>query len=181
MIANLSSIINGPMFVSKFVMIKIFLNTILSVAFSPLSVIFMLMFSFGLAYIVCTMMHNMNTSSSNKKSRNIVIKKFFIKNKFVVSALFLIALAINIKSNTPELIRLSNIEIAEYSNICIVIPEKMLDMNISDELIKDAMGKSGCNADAFDTLKALWHMTPKLPPPLKYYHNQYGYPMQGDA
>jgi len=155
--------------VSDFVIAKIMMLMTLSIVFSPTAIIIMLLFSFGLPYLLVRTVSNINKKVSVKTS------DIFRKNKSTLIILFALALFGNISYNQKNIADSTNIELKPYTKMCTVIPQKMLDMNYSDEDIMDAMTKSGCNAASLPLTKLFWSMIPKKPKPLHYLHGQWGY------
>jgi hypothetical protein len=127
------------------------------------------------------MNYNTSETATFKYRRRAFTNRFFRRNRFVISVLFLIALSVNVSLGMHDIKQQSNERIAAYDKVCTIIPMQMLDNNFSDEYIKDAMTNSGCNAESLEHIKKLWQMLPKPKPPAKYFHNEYGYPMFGDA
>jgi hypothetical protein len=157
--------------VSKFVMIKIGTITALSTIFSPAAIILMLLFSFGVPYLIVKTMFNVRNDKSIKTS------DIFRSNKSLISIMFVLSLLINVSYNEATIIKQSTENLKPYSDMCVFIPQKMLESNYSDDRIMDAMEKSGCNPASFAGTKLFWQMAPK--PAVKqeqhYLHGQWGW------
>lgn len=158
--------------VSNFVMLKISAITALSIIFSPIAIVLMLLFSFGIPYLIAHTVLNTNANWYAKIS--IKTSDIFRRNKSLISIMFILSLLVNVTYNMNNIVEQSTAAIKPYSDACIYIPEKMLDMNYTDEYIKDAMSKSGCNPGSFESTKLFWKMIPKPRPPAHYFRNQYG-------
>jgi len=160
--------------VSNFIMLKISALTTLSIIFSPAAIVLMLLFSLGIPYLIVRTIQNY-TSTKVKTS------DIFRKNKSLISVMFLLSLLINVNYNMSNIVTQSTAALKPHADMCILVPEKMLDLNYSDEYIKDAMSKSGCNPASFDTTKLFWTIKPKPRAPAHYLHGQWGWRERGET
>lgn len=162
--------------VSSYTMTKIFAKTLVSVVCSPVPLLTTILVSFGVAYMISGMIYN-STDVNVAQNRSSFTKKFFIKNKVLVSCLFLLALLMNVAINSNKIVTESLIAIKPYDLACTFITQKEIDAGYDDEKIRSDMKESGCNPVAFAQVKTLYNSVPKpkSKAPQKYFHNQYGY------
>jgi hypothetical protein len=151
--------------VGKLVFYKVFAISLLSTLFSPLVILTTLLLCLGVPYLL-----NRMVSIGKKKDFTF---KFFKKNISVIFILFLFGLCLNICTSKEAIVKNTTDGLAPYEKMCTIIPGKMLDQHMTSEEIKDAMKKSGCNADAFAAIKILHDLKKSVTPGLDHQHHTY--------
>ena len=162
--------------IGKSLATKLFLKSALSVIFSPVSIVLMLLLTVGIFYILTLMVYSFTQHATHNKlkmSKDSFIKHSFKNNKSTLVIFLFAALCVNITMSLQKIIDNSTTAMLPYEKMCTIIPEKMLENNLSDDYISSAMDISGCNSQALPGIKYLWHMIPKKPEQRQHTHGQY--------